>query len=89
MIRFLLSRIGCLMMFIGVIVLAVGIAAVQSDQPGLSFLALGAAGIFLGFLLWDRLRERTPRNKRSSLFRKRGRRREDDQNDRWEDRFHE
>ena len=89
MIRFLLSRIGCLMMIFGVIVLAVGFAAVQSEQPALSYLALGAAGTFFGFLLWNRLRERVPRSSRFSLFKKRDRRQERDQNDRWEDRFNE
>lgn len=89
MIRFLLSRIGCLMMIFGIIILAVGFAAAQSEQPALSYLALGAAGTFIGFLLWNRLRERAPRSSRFSLFRKRDRRNEDEHNDHWEDRFNE
>ena len=89
MIRFLLSRIGCMMMIFGIIVLAVGFAAAQSEQPALSYLTLGAAGTFIGFLLWNRLRERVPRSTRFSLFRKRDRRQENEKNDRWEDRFDE
>jgi hypothetical protein len=89
MIRFFLSRIGCLMMIVGVIVLTVGIAAVQSNQPALTLLFIGSGGTFLGFLLWNRLRERVPRSTRFSLLRKRDRREEDKPDDPWEDRFYE
>jgi Na+/melibiose symporter-like transporter len=89
MIRFILARIGCLMMTFGVIVLAVGIAAVQSDQPALNYLFIGAAGTFLGFLLWNRLRERAPRSTRFSMFRRRAEREKRNQDDRWEGRFDE
>jgi len=88
MIRFLLSRIGCLVMAVGVIVLAVGIAAVQSDQPALALLFFGTVGTFLGFMLWNRLRERAPRSNRFSMFKKRARH-DNHKDDRWEDRFNE
>ena len=89
MIRFFLSRIGCLMMIVGIIVLTVGIAAVQSNQPALNLLFIGSGGTSLGFVLWNRLRERAPRSTRFSLFRKRERREEEKPDDPWEDRFYE
>jgi uncharacterized membrane protein YfcA len=89
MIRFLVSRLALLMMIIGIIVLAVGIAALQSDQPALNFLAIGVAGSVLGFLLWNRLRKRRPRNSRSASSRKRTRRAGQEPDDPWRDRFNE
>jgi hypothetical protein len=48
MIRFLLSRIGCLMMIFGIIVLVVGVAAAQSGEPGPDLIVCG--------LCWERCR---------------------------------
>ena len=89
MIRFLLSRIGCLMMIFSIIILVVGIAAVQSDQPALNLLFIGSLGTFVGFLLWNRLRERAPRSTRFSLLRKKKPREEQEKDDHWEHRFYE
>jgi len=89
MIRFLVSRLALLLMIMGIIVLAVGIAALQSDQPALNFLAFGAVGSVLGFRLWNRLRKRGPRNSRSASSRKRNRRAGQEPDDPWRDRFNE
>jgi uncharacterized membrane protein YfcA len=89
MIRYLLSRIGCLMMIFGVIVLVVGVAALQSEQPALSLLFIGSVVTFLGHLIWNRLREKAPRKKRSSMFRNREQEEEQHNNNGWEDRFHD
>lgn len=77
------------MMIFGIIVLAVGAAAAQSGQPALTLLFAGTAGTFLGFLLWNRLRERSPRNTRFSRFRKRDRHEDPKKEDDWEDRFYD
>lgn len=87
MIRFLLSRIGCLMMIFGIIVFVVGVAAAQSGEPALTLLFVGFVGSAAGFLVWNRLRERPPRNTRFSIFRKRDRREEQRTDDGWEDHF--
>ncbi|MFU8826592.1 MAG: hypothetical protein ACNA70_03785 [Brevefilum sp.] len=89
MIRFLVSRLALLLMIIGIIVLAVGVAALQSDLPALNLLAIGAAGTVFGFLLWNRLRKRRPRNSRSVSSGKRERRAQQAADDPWRDRFNE
>jgi uncharacterized membrane protein YfcA len=89
MIRYLLSRIGCLMMIFGVIVLVVGLAALQSEQPALSLLFIGSVVTFLGHLIWNRLRKKAPRNKRFSMFRNREREEEQRNDNGWEDRFYD
>jgi uncharacterized membrane protein YfcA len=89
MIRYLLSRIGCLMMIFGVIILVVGVAALQSEQPALALLFIGSVVTFFGHLLWNRLREKTPRNKRFSLLRKREQEEEGRNDNGWEDRFYD
>lgn len=87
MIRFLFSRIGCLMWLAGVIVLILGIAAESSGQPAFD-LVLGGIGLTLvGFLLWNRLRRKERRNTRFSMFRKQDREDERDQYDDWDDRY--
>jgi hypothetical protein len=89
MIRYLLSRIGCLMMIFGVIVLVVGLAALQSEQPAISLLFIGSVVTFFGHLLWNRLRVKAPRNPRFSLFRNRKQEEEQRKDDDWEDRFYD
>jgi uncharacterized membrane protein YfcA len=89
MIRYLFSRLGCLMMIFGVIVLVVGVAALQSEQPTLSLLFIGSVLTFLGHLIWNRLREKTPRNKRFSMLRNREREEQQRTDNGWEDRFYD
>jgi uncharacterized membrane protein YfcA len=89
MIRYLFSRLGCLMMIIGIIVLVVGVAALQSEQPALSLLFVGSVATLFGYLIWNRLREKAPRNNRFSLFRRRDRQGEQKNDDGWEDRFYD
>jgi uncharacterized membrane protein YfcA len=89
MIRYLLSRIGCLMMIFGVIVLVVGVAALQSEQPALTLLFVGSVVTFFGHLLWNQLRDKAPRNKRFSVFRNRKREEEGRKDNSWEDRFYD
>jgi len=84
MIRFLLSRIGCLMMLAGSIALVLGVAAEKSGYPSFKYLLIGIASCILGFLLWNRLRKKQ-RNTRFSLFRRRKREEEEDQRDSWKD----
>lgn len=89
MIRYLLSRIGCLMMIFGVIVLVVGLAALQSEQPALSLLFIGSVVTFFGHLLWNRLRVKAPRKKRFCVFRNQEREEEQRKDNGWEDRFYD
>ena len=80
---------GCMMMIVGVIVLVVGIAAMQSGQSALSLLLIGFAGTFFGFLLWNRLREKGAGSTRFSMLRKREGRGERKKDDDWEGRFYD
>lgn len=68
MIRYLLSRIGCLLLILGSIVLVVGIAAENSGESAFDIVLIGAVVTFTGFLLWNRLRPKT-RSSRFSIFR--------------------
>ena len=76
MIRYLLSRIGCLMILAGFVIAMVGIAALRSDQPGFDYLLIGVLILLLGFVLWQKLREKQPRPDRFTMLRKRDRREE-------------
>jgi flagellar biosynthesis component FlhA len=89
MIRFLLSRIGCLMLIVGSIVLVLGVAAERSGQPAFNLVLIGVVLSFLGFLLWSRLRQKGRRNTRFSLFRKREQRDEREEEDEWDDRYYD
>lgn len=84
MIRFLLSRIGCLMVLIGSILLVLGIAAEHSGYSALNYVLIGIGLTILGFFLWNRLRKKR-RSTRFSLFRRRKRDEEEDQEDEWYD----
>jgi uncharacterized membrane protein YfcA len=88
MIRYLFSRIGCLMLIAGTLTLVVGIAAVQSEQPAFTLLLVGFLVTLLGFLLWNRLRPKGQRNTRFSKFRRRESRQEEKKDNGWEDRFY-
>ncbi len=87
MIRYLFSRIGCLMWLIGAIVLIVGIGAESSGQPAFNMVLGGIGLVLAGFLLWNWLRPRKRRNTRFSMFRGRDREDERDRNDDWDDRY--
>ena len=71
MIRYLLSRIGCLILVGGVLVLVVGVAAVRSGESAFELLLIGIALTFLGFILWNKLRPKIKREARASKFRRR------------------
>lgn len=71
MIRYLLSRLGCLMLLSGLIILVVGVAAARSGEPVLDVIFVGMGLLFFGFLLWSKLRKKNHRSTRFSLFRKR------------------
>jgi flagellar biosynthesis component FlhA len=70
MIRHLLSRIGCMFLMVGVLLLVLGIAAERSGQPAFNFLIFGFLMFIGGFTLWGKLRSRPKKNTRFSLFRK-------------------
>ncbi|MFW5713374.1 MAG: hypothetical protein ACOCYU_01755 [Brevefilum sp.] len=88
MFRRVLSRLGCLLSTIGIILLVLGISAESSGQSAFNFLLLGILLLISGFLLWRKLRPKPRRSTRFSMFRKRERdgRPEEDQDDRgWGD----
>ncbi len=87
MIRYLLSRIGCLALLVGAIILIVGISAERSGYPAFNMVLGGGALALAGFLLWSRLRPKARRNTRFSMFRRREQEEDDeDRSDRWDDR---
>jgi hypothetical protein len=86
MIRFILSRIGCLALLVGAIILIVGVSAERSGHPALSMVLGGGALALVGLLLWAKLRPRARRSTRFSMFRRRDREEEDEGYDRWDDR---
>jgi flagellar biosynthesis component FlhA len=87
MIRYLLSRIGCLMFLVGAVVLVLGIAAESSGEPALNLVLIGAGLTFLGLLLWSKLRRKQRRGTRFAMFRKREQREEQDVEDEWDDQY--
>ncbi len=86
MIRYLFSRIGCLMFLVGAVVLVLGVAAESSGEPAFNLVLIGAGLTFLGLLLWSKLRQKQRRNTRFSMFRKRDDREEQDGDNKWDDR---
>ena len=87
MIRYIFSRLGCLMGLVGAILLVLGVAAVRSGQPAFTYLLLGALLLILGYALWNKLRRIPRRSTRFSLFRKQDTKEENyvqDDND-WDD----
>jgi len=70
MLRYTLSRIGCLIFLAGGIVLLLGVAAESSGHPAFDLVLSGIGLAFFGFLLWNKLRERKNRSRRFSMFRK-------------------
>jgi drug/metabolite transporter (DMT)-like permease len=77
-----------MMVLIGSIVLVMGIAAERSGHPAFDYVLIGVILTFIGFLLWNRLREKR-RSTRFSLFRKRDREDKQDQEDVWEDHWYD
>jgi drug/metabolite transporter (DMT)-like permease len=88
MIRYLLSRLGCMMILVGAIVLVLGVAAECSGHPAFDLVLIGIAVTFIGFLIWNKLRKKQ-RSTRFSLFRKRRHEDEEDQDDSWEDQWYD
>jgi LPXTG-motif cell wall-anchored protein len=87
MIRYLISRIGCLMFLVGAVVLALGIAAESSGEPAFNLVFIGAGLMLLGLLLWSKLRRKKRRNTRFSMFRRRERREDQETEDEWDDQY--
>ena len=87
MIRYLLSRMGCLMFLVGAVVLVLGIAAETSGEPAFNLVLIGAALAFLGLFLWSKLRRKKRRNTRFSMFRRRDQREEQEIEDEWDDQY--
>jgi len=90
MIRYLLSRIGCLFLIGGSILLILGAGAIRSDQPGFDLLLIGLVLFFFGFILWNRWRSKERRSTRFSKFRMKPRdedKKVEEADYRWEDRF--
>jgi flagellar biosynthesis component FlhA len=85
MIRFFLSRVGCLLLIVGSIILILGVAAEWSGQPAFEFIIIGSALLFLGFLLWNRRRSKKHKRSRFSILRGRESREEPDQEDGWQE----
>lgn len=83
MIRFFLSRVGCLLLILGSILLILGIAAEWSEQPAFEFIIGGSALLIFGYLLWNGLRSKNHKRAGFSIFRRRGRDREPNQEDGW------
>jgi hypothetical protein len=83
MIRFFFSRVGCLLLMIGSILLILGVAAERSGQPAFEFIVGGSALLLLGFLLWNRLRSRKHKRARFSIFRRHQSDHESNRDDGW------
>ncbi|MCB2213974.1 hypothetical protein KQH50_01130 [bacterium] len=88
MIRYILSRIGCLAVLVGAIILVVGVSAERSGHPALSMVLGGGALALVGLLLWSKLRPKARRSTRFSMFRRREREKDEEEGyDRWDDRY--
>jgi len=87
MIRHLLSRIGCLVVMAGSILLLLGIAAERSNQPGFNFLLIGVVLSISGFLIWNKTHDKQSHARRFSMFRHREDEKDDSRkrNGGWED----
>ena len=81
MIRYLFSRLGCLIWLVGAVVLGVGIVSESSGHPTFSMVAGGIGLLVVGFLLWQWLRPKGQKNTRFSMLRKRTWEDEQDEDD--------
>lgn len=84
MIRYLFSRLGCLMWLVGAVVLGVGIASESSGHPAFAMVAGGIALVLVGFVLWNWLRPKDRRNTRFAMLRRRTWEDEPDDDDEWD-----
>jgi hypothetical protein len=84
MIRYLFSRLGCLIWLVGAVVLGVGIVLESSGHPAFSMVAGGIALLVVGFLLWKWLRPKGQKNTRFRLLRRHTWEDEQDENDEWD-----
>ena len=71
MIRYLFSRLGCLIWLVGAVVLGVGIVSESSGHPAFSMVAGGIGLLVVGFLLWQWLRPKGQKSTRFSMLRRR------------------
>jgi flagellar biosynthesis component FlhA len=87
MIRYLLSKVGCLMVLVGGILLLLGVAGERSGQPAFDYLMIGVILTLVGLLLWQRLRPKRERPTRFSILRKRSKEQDEDHHsqENWED----
>jgi uncharacterized membrane protein YfcA len=83
MIRYLLSRIGCLMLLSGIIVLIIGAGVLQSGGPAFEVVLIGIVLLLIGFFLWNKLRTKSRRSTRFSMFRKPDQEDDKDSDDGW------
>jgi len=84
MIRYLFSRLGCLIWLVGAVVLGVGIVSESSGHPAFSMVAGGIALLVVGFLLWKWLRPKGQKNTRFAMLRRHTWEDEQDDNDEWD-----
>lgn len=81
-----------MMLILGSMILALGIAAESSGEPAFKLLLIGGGLSFVGILLWNKLRTKQKRSTRFSLFRKRDRREERqsrEEDDGWDNRYYD
>lgn len=71
MIRYLLSRIGILMLLGGILLFVIGAAGVRAGEPAFTYLFLGITLTTFGFILWKKLRTKNKKSNRFSMFRRR------------------
>lgn len=89
MIRTFISRIGCLMLFFGIIILIVGFVIAQSEEVPMTQYLYGSALAAVGFILYARMRGRTSQKKRTPFSRRRDRRSPQNEDHPWENQFND
>ena len=87
MIRTLFSRIGCLILFFGTIVLIVGFVIAQSEETPMNQYLIGSAMIVIGFILYARMRGSASKNKRKPFSTRRERHSPQKEDHPWENQF--
>lgn len=80
MIRYVLSRVGCLLLMVGSLLLVLGVAAERSGQPAFNFLFIGILVSITGFFLWRKLSRKPRQSTRFSLFKKRDQKEDEEHN---------
>ena len=85
MIRYIFSRLGCLIWLVGAVVFGVGIVSESSGHPAFSMVAGGIALLVVGFLLWKWLRPRDrQKNTRFAMLRRHTWEDDQDDHDEWD-----